>query len=147
LLDESEWQNRLEEIEQYAQDNIEESILDAAMDPCARSFLLTYVHKFVVEVVFRKGPGGISWCPVMNTIDVLLWTVSSDRQDGDLQRFVKVQPRLLQNLGKALEVDAIEKPEAEQAMPSMFRQYLGTRLVFGLNFNGRQSNPFAVRWR
>ncbi len=121
LLDEDERKNRLEEVEQYALHKIEERILDKEIDLFARSFLQTYFHKFVVQVILREGPGGISWRPVMNTIDVLLWTVSAYKQEGDLQRFVKVNPRLLLNLGKALEVAGIEKAEAEEALGKLQR--------------------------
>lgn len=121
LLDEGERKNRLEEVEHYALHKIEERILDQGIDPFAKNFLQTYFHKFVVQVVLREGPGGISWRPVMNTIDVLLWTVSTDKQEGDLQRFVKVKPRLLLNLGKALEVAGVEKTEAEEALSKLQR--------------------------
>lgn len=119
LLDEDERKNRLEEIEQYARHKIEERILDKGIDPFAKNFLQTYFHKFVVQVVLREGPGGISWRPVMNTIDVLLWTVSTEKLEGDLQRFVKVNPRLLLNLGKALEVAGVERDEAEEALAKL----------------------------
>jgi len=121
LLDERERKNRLEEVEQYALHKIEERILDKGIDPFAENFLQTYFHKFVVQVILREGPGGISWRPVINTIDVLLWTVSTERQEGDLQRFVKVNPRLLLNLGKALEVAGVEKAEAEEAIRNLQR--------------------------
>lgn len=119
LLDEGERNSRLEEVEQYARHKIEERILDKGIDPFAKDFLQTYFHRFVVQVVLREGPGGISWRPVMNTIDVLLWTVSTEKQEGDLQRFVKVKPRLLLNLGKALEVAGVEKEEAEEALSKL----------------------------
>lgn len=116
LLDEDERKHRLEEVEQYALDKIEERILDKDISPFVQSFLKNHFHKFVVQVVLREGPGGISWRPVMNTIDVLLWTVSTEKQEGDLRRFAKVNPRLLLNLGKALEVAGIEKSEAEESL-------------------------------
>ncbi|GJM12434.1 MAG: hypothetical protein DHS20C12_08370 [Pseudohongiella sp.] len=121
LLDEDERKNRLEEIEQYALHKIEERILDPHIDSYAKNFLQTYFHKFVVQVILREGPGGISWRPVMNTIDVLLWTVGTEKLEGDLQRFVKVNPRLLLNLGKALEVAGVESEEAEEALAKLRR--------------------------
>ncbi len=121
FLDEGERENRLDEIQQYALYKIEERILDQGIDPLVKTFLQTYFHKFVVQVILREGPGGISWRPVMNTIDVLLWTVNTEKQEGDLARFVKVNPRLLLNLGKALEVAGIEKPEAEKALGELQR--------------------------
>lgn len=119
LSSEEERKNRLSEVEQYAAHKIAERILDPGIDAFVKEFLQTYFHKFVVQVVLREGPGGISWRPVMNTIDVLLWTVSADKQEGDLKRFVKVNPRLLLNLGKALEVAGVEKAEADEALSKL----------------------------
>jgi hypothetical protein len=116
LLNEGERKDRLEEIKQYALRKIEERILDQNIDPVAMEFLRTYFHRFVVEVLLREGPGGISWRPVMNTIDVLLWTVNTDRQTGDLEKFVKVKPRLLLNLGKALGVAGVEKADTKRVL-------------------------------
>lgn len=119
LLNEEERKNRIDEVEQYAYHKIDERILDAGIDAFVKDFLLTQFHKFVVQVVLREGPGGISWRPVMNTIDVLLWTVSTEKQEGDLKRFVKVNPRLLLNLGKALEVAGIDAAEAEDSLTQL----------------------------
>ncbi len=116
LSNEEDCRQRLVKIEQYARDKIDERILDPGIDPYVKEFLLTHFQKFVVQVVLREGPGGISWRPVMNTIDVLLWTVSREKNEGDLQRFVKVNPRLLVNLGKALEVAGIEETEAAESL-------------------------------
>ena len=77
LLDEDERKHRLEEVEQYALDKIDERIRDKDISPFVQSFLKTHFHKFVVQVLLREGPGGIIWRPIMNTIDVLLWTVST----------------------------------------------------------------------
>ncbi len=121
LVNEDERKHRLHEVEQYALHKIEERILDVGIDPFVTAFLQTYFHKFVVQVVLREGPGGISWRPIMNTIDVLLWTVSTEKTEGDLQRFAKVNPRLLVNLGKALDVAGIEKEEADEALEKLKR--------------------------
>jgi len=121
LLDEDERKHRLEEVEQYALDKIDERIRDKDISPFVQSFLKTHFHKFVVQVLLREGPGGIIWRPIMNTIDVLLWTVSTEKQEGDLQRFAKANLRLLLDLGKALEVAGIEKPEAEESLGKLKR--------------------------
>lgn len=55
--------------------------------PVAKKFLNEYFLKFLVQVISKEGPGGISWRPVMNTIDVLLWKVQCELQKGDLERF------------------------------------------------------------
>lgn len=143
LLDEDERTNRLEEVEQYALHKIEERILDKGIDSFAKNFLQTHFHKFVVQVVLREGPGGISWRPVMNTIDVLLWTVSTNKQEGDRQRFVKVNPRLLLNLGKALEVAGVEKSEAEEALGKLqsVQEACFTKPSSAVSDNSQESSP------
>jgi len=116
LQDANERQNRLEDVNVYALHKIEERILNENIDSVVKEFLTNYFHKFVVQVVLREGPGGVSWKPVMNTIDVLLWTVNPDKNEGDLKRFIKINPRLIANLGKALEVAGIETSAAEDAL-------------------------------
>ncbi|HAJ76467.1 MAG TPA: hypothetical protein DCM64_08410 [Gammaproteobacteria bacterium] len=116
LDDADERQNRLDEVSRYAQAKISERILDDGIHPFVRSFLGSQFKKFVVQVILREGPGGISWKPVMNTIDVLLWTVQPEKQESDFERFAKINPRLLVNLGKALEVAGIDTAEADDAL-------------------------------
>ncbi len=116
LADASERKQRIDEIAQYAHQKIGERILDESTPIEITEFLQTHFHKFVTEVLLREGPGGASWRPVMNTIDVLLWTVQAERNEGDIERFIKVNPRLLLNLGKALTVAGYEEDERESAI-------------------------------
>ena len=55
----------------------------------------------------------------MNTIDVLLWTVQNEKGEGDIERYRKVNPRLMVNLGKALELAGVEKEEADAALKEL----------------------------
>ncbi|MCH7670726.1 MAG: DUF1631 family protein, partial [Proteobacteria bacterium] len=119
LKDADERENRLEDINNYAHTKISERILDKNISPIVTDFLTTLFQKFVVQVVLREGPGGISWKPVMNTIDVLLWTVQDDKGDGDIERYRKVNPRLMVNLGKALELAGVEKEQADAALKEL----------------------------
>ena len=119
LSDADERQSRLDEVSRYAQAKVSERILDASIHPFVKTFLESQFQKFVVQVILREGPGRISWKPVMNTIDVLLWTVQADRQESDIERFVKVNPRLLANLGKALEVAGFEEAEVDDALSKL----------------------------
>jgi hypothetical protein len=116
LVDASEREQRVDEIAQYARQKIAERILDKNTPTAVVDFLQTQFHKFVTEVLLREGPGGASWRPVMNTIDVLLWTVQAERNEGDIERFIKVNPRLLLNLGKALTIAGINQDERERAL-------------------------------
>ncbi len=121
LMDADEREERLEEVKQYAHDKIRERILDSSTPEFVKNFLDTLFHRFLVQVILREGPGGVSWKPVMNTIDVLLWTVSSERDANDLDRFVKLKARLLINLSKALDVGEVPKQEAKEALRELQR--------------------------
>ena len=112
LSNADEREQRISEIQEYAHRKIDERVLDKELHPDVRRFLNEYFHKFLVQVILREGPGGISWRPVMNTIDVLLWTVQRDRQKGDLERFIKLNTRLRTNLAKALDVAGIDADDA-----------------------------------
>lgn len=119
LTDTDERQRRIEDIEVYGRQKIIERVLDDSVPSEVVEFLETKFHKFVTQVLLREGPGGVSWKPVMNTIDVLLWTVQTIRNDGDIERFVKVNPRLMVNLGKALSVAEYEESEIDDALKKL----------------------------
>lgn len=109
-------EERLDEVKRYAHQKIVERILDENTSPVVREFLENQFHRFLVEVILREGPGGNSWKPIMNTIDVLLWTVQRDKSETDRKRFKKVNGRLLVNLGKSMEVAGIDKSEADAVL-------------------------------
>jgi len=100
---------RLEDVSAFVTQKIDERILTDDLDPSIRTLLRTNCHDFLVKLVLKEGPGGSSWKPVMSTIDVLLWTVKTEKQPGDKERFDKINPRLLDNLEKALEIGGTSK--------------------------------------
>jgi hypothetical protein len=112
-------EERLDEIKQYARRKIGERILDPALPEFVMGFLENMFHRFLVHILLREGPGGVSWRPVMTTIDVLLWTVQSERVPEDKPRFNKLKPRLLINLRKALDVAGFEKAEIDEALTEL----------------------------
>ena len=101
--------DRLEDVSAFVTQKIDERILNDDLDPSIRTVLHTNFHDFLVKLVLKEGPGGSSWKPVMSTIDVLLWTVKSEKQPGDKERFDKINPRLIDNLEKALEIGGTSK--------------------------------------
>ncbi|MDA0689014.1 MAG: DUF1631 family protein [Proteobacteria bacterium] len=119
ILQADDREERLDEIRQYARRKIGERILDPAMPPFVLGFLENMFHKFLVHILLREGPGGVSWRPVMTTIDVLLWTVQSERVPEDKPRFNKLKPRLMINLRKALDVAGFEKAEIDEALTQL----------------------------
>ena len=119
LKDADERSERLDEINLYAKQKITERILDVETPIFVRTFLDTHFHKFLIKLFLKEGPGGPSWKPVMNTIDVLLWTVQPDKDARDLLRFDKLRPRLIQNLSKALQVTGIDAAEVDAALDEL----------------------------
>lgn len=116
LQNKDDREERLDEVKRYARQKITERILDENTPAVVREFLENQFHRFLVEVILREGPGGNSWKPIMNTIDVLLWTVQRDKSETDRNRFKKVNGRLLINLGKSMEVAGIDKTEADAVL-------------------------------
>ncbi len=100
---------RLDDVHEFVRQKVNERILREDLDPSLRQLLDTHFHDFLVKLVLKEGPGGSSWKPVMSTIDVLLWTVKADKLPGDRSRFEKINPRLLDNLEKALEIGGASK--------------------------------------
>jgi len=100
---------RLEDLHEFVRQKVRERVLRDDLDPSIQSLLDTHFHDFLVKLVLKEGPGGSSWKPVMSTIDVLLWTVKADKLPGDSSRFEKINPRLLDNLEKALEIGGASK--------------------------------------
>lgn len=100
---------RLEDVHEFVRQKVRERVLRDDLDPSIQKLLDTHFHDFLVKLVLKEGPGGSSWKPVMSTIDVLLWTVKADKLPGDKSRFEKINPRLLDNLEKALEIGGASK--------------------------------------
>lgn len=100
---------QLEDVHEFVRQKVRERVLRDDLDPSIQSLLDTHFHDFLVKLVLKEGPGGSSWKPVMSTIDVLLWTVKADKLPGDSSRFEKINPRLLDNLEKALEIGGASK--------------------------------------
>lgn len=106
----------MDDINSYVKQKIKERILKGYLDPAIRNLLDTHVHNFLVKLVTREGPEGKSWKPVMSTIDVLLWTVQAEKQPGDRDRFNHINPRLVDNLSKALEIGGASKTKVTRFM-------------------------------
>lgn len=100
---------QLDDVHEFVRQKLNERVLRDDLDPSIRSLLQTHFHDFLVKLVLQEGPSGSSWKPVMSTIDVLLWTVKADKLPGDKSRFEKINPRLLDNLEKALEIGGASK--------------------------------------
>lgn len=106
----------MDDVNAYVSQKINERILKGYLDPAIRQLLDTHIHNFLVKLILKEGPDGKSWKPVMSTIDVLLWTVQADKHAGDRERFNRINPRLLDNLEKALEIGGASKTKITKAM-------------------------------
>ncbi len=106
----------MDDIHTYVSQKVNERVLKGYLDPSIRNLLDTHIHDFLVKLVVREGINGGSWKPVMSTIDVLLWTVQAEKQLGDRDRFERINPRLLDNLSKALEIGGASKTKIIKIM-------------------------------
>lgn len=107
---------QLDDVHEYVRQKIYERVLKGYLDPSIKALLDTHLHEFLVKLVLKEGAGGASWKPVMSTIDVLLWTVQAEKQAGDRERFEKINPRLLDNLEKALQIGGASKTKITKIM-------------------------------
>lgn len=96
-----ECQRRIAEINRYVRQKIQERVSEP-LPPILDELVNTHYHQFLVDVVLRDGQGSYSWILVIKILDLLLWTVKSDKKEGDYQRFQRLNPMLLPNLRKAL---------------------------------------------
>ncbi|MCG8413407.1 MAG: DUF1631 domain-containing protein [Pseudomonadales bacterium] len=106
----------IDDVNAYVKQKIYERVLKGYLDPSIRNLLDTHLHQFLVKLVVKEGPEGKSWKPVMSTIDVLLWTVQAEKQRGDRERFERINPRLIDNLSKALEIGGASKTKITKIM-------------------------------
>lgn len=106
----------IEDVHAYVKQKIYERVLKGYLDPAIKNLLDTHLHDFLVKLVTKEGPEGKSWRPVMSTIDVLLWTVQAEKQPGDRERFERINPRLIDNLSKALEIGGASKTKITKIM-------------------------------
>ncbi|NKB35272.1 MAG: DUF1631 family protein [Pseudomonadales bacterium] len=119
LKDADARQERLAEIHEYATEKINERIIDENTHPFVVKFLQQPFQRFLVNLIIKEGPNGVSWKPVMNTIDVLIWTVTPGKGAGDIMRFNKLRPRLMQNMQKVLDVAEVEEKKAKAAIGNL----------------------------
>ncbi len=96
-----ECQKRIEEIHRYVHGRIQDRIREP-LSPVVDELVNTHYHNFLVSVVQRDGQGSNSWILVVKILDLLLWTVNSEKKEGDFHRFQRVNNLLLSNLRKAL---------------------------------------------
>lgn len=67
----------------------------------------------MVMLVLKEGPGSNAWKQAINTIDVFLWSVQPHEQEGDRDRLETINPRLLNNLRKAMRIASVENNEID----------------------------------
>jgi len=110
---------RVEELHIYARNKIQERIIDPKLPAAVKAFLLEKFSRFVVRTLLKEGPGGPSWRPIMTTVDVLLWTVDSERSEADRERFEALKDRLMTNLAKAMKIAGMDEHEAASSLDSL----------------------------
>lgn len=119
ILKNKESENRLDDIRELVSQKIEERILGRDLHPFVVDLLETHFHKFMVMLVQKEGPGSNAWKQSVNTIDVLLWSVQPHEQEGDRNRLATVNPRLLNNLRKALRITQLDAERVDSLITEL----------------------------
>lgn len=119
IIKSKESKERLEDIHELVTQKIQERILGRDLHPFVLELLETHFHKFMVMLVLKEGPGSNAWKQSVNTIDVLLWSVQPHEQDGDRKRLDTVNPRLLNNLRKALRITQLPASEVDSLISGL----------------------------
>ena len=115
----NEREERIEDIRELVDQKIAERILGRELPAFIQDFLGQVYHRFMVMLVLKEGPGSNAWKQSINTIDVLLWTVQPKDQADDRVRLDTVNPRLLNNLRKALRITKLESLEIDRLMAEL----------------------------
>jgi hypothetical protein len=116
ILESADFSQNLDGIHAFVSQKVNERVLKGHLDPSIRKLLDTHLHDFLVQLVLKEGLNGASWKQIMSTIDVLIWTVQAEKQMGDRERFERINPRLLDNLAKALEIGGASKTKITKIM-------------------------------
>ncbi|MDB9868860.1 DUF1631 domain-containing protein [Pseudomonadales bacterium] len=115
----NERDERIEDIRELADQKIAERILGRDIPAFIQEFLDQVYHKFMVMLLLKEGPGSNAWKQAINTIDVLLWTVQPKDHADDRARLDTVNPRLLNNLRKALRITKLESLEIDRLIAEL----------------------------
>ncbi|MBT8147567.1 MAG: DUF1631 domain-containing protein, partial [Gammaproteobacteria bacterium] len=116
-ISENECQARISGIHHYVQNKIEERIQEP-LHPLVDNLVRQHFQRFLVGIVQRHGQGSNSWILVTKILDLLLWTIRSEKKDEDRQRFEKLNSMLLPNIKKVLLVSGL----GEQASDDLVGQ-------------------------
>ena len=119
ILRARERKERMDDIYELVTQKISERILGRELDPFVDDLLNVDFHKFMVMLVIKEGPGSNAWKQAINTIDVLLWTVEPKEQKEDRERLETVNPRLLNNLRKALRIAKFDKDAIDERIAKL----------------------------
>lgn len=113
--------DRMDEIRNYANRAVSERILDPDTPAQVRELLETHYRNFLVNVILREGPGGDGWKRAMETVEVLLWSVSPRKTKEDMDRIELVNETLMSNLTRSLQVTGVAKAESEKLLNQLLK--------------------------
>ncbi len=101
-------------IDRYVRQTIASRVLGRELDNAIRYALDNYLQHFLCRILGKDGPESKFWQPALTTIDVLLWSVQTEKYAGDLERFERIRERLQQNLQKALTVGGASQSKCQR---------------------------------
>ncbi len=119
ILRAKERKERLDDIHELVTQKIDERVLGRELPKFVEELLDGPFHKFMVMLVLKEGPGTNAWKQAINTIDVLLWTVQPHEVASDRERLATVNPRLLNNMRKALRIAQLDPEEIDRTIEGL----------------------------
>lgn len=119
LPEAQERKERIAAIHDLVDKKIAERIMGRQVDAFVQQLLDEHFHKFLVMLVLKEGPGGGAWKQAINTVDVLLWSVQPHEDDGDRERLETINPRLFNNLKKALRIAQVDADKTDELLAEL----------------------------
>ena len=111
-VDRGECNERIKQLHNYVRSRIQERIKEP-LHPLIDNLVRQHFQRFLMIVVQRDGQGSNSWMLVIKILDLLLWTVRTKKQEGDRERFDKLNTLLLPNIKKMLLVSGLDEETSD----------------------------------
>ena len=87
-------------------------VKDRALPRAVLRFVATEWMKLLIVAYAKGGRESRAWQSLVETMDILVWTLSPKQSTEDRQRLVSMLPGLLKRLSKGMEIIGTEPPEA-----------------------------------
>jgi len=95
---------RLEVARLFAQNEVKARVKDRVLPRAVLRFVATEWMKLLIVAYAKGGRESRAWQSLVETMDILVWTLSPKQSMEDRQRLVSILPGLLKRLSKGMEI-------------------------------------------